>query len=100
MIWAAIALFGVIAVKYYTAVGSRNLEQRLNRVKGALVSARRKLKSTREEQSNVAEDTDEMEERIRRMREIIDDLGTRIKGKEKKEEPVKKRERPPMLMQY
>ena len=63
MIWAAIALFGVIAVKYYTAVGSRNLEQRLNR-------------------------------------EIIDDLGTRIKGKEKKEEPVKKRERPPMLMQY
>ena len=58
------------------------------------------MKSTREEQSNVVEDTDEMEERIRCMREIIDDLGTRITGKEKKEDPVKKRERPLRLMQY
>ena len=99
-IWPAIGLFGVIAVKYYTAVGSKNLEQRLNRVKAALVNARQKLKSAREEQSNVAEDVEEMEERIRRMKEIIDDLGMRMKGREEEEEPVEKIERPNVLMRF
>ena len=97
MIWVAIALFGVIAVKYYTAVGRRNLDERLNRVKGALVDAREKLKSARKEQAEVNEEMEVMEERIRRMKEIIDDLGLRMQVKEEPEEKVEKVEKPVIL---
>ena len=72
----------MVVVKYYTSIGKRKLEERLTRVKTALVDARKKLRSAQNEQAGVTEEMDEMEERIRRMKEREDDLGLRMQGKE------------------
>ncbi len=93
MFWVVVALVSVVVVKYYTSIGKRKLEERLTRVKTALVDARKKLRSAQNEQAGVTEEMDEMEERIRRMKEIMDDLGLRMQSKEQPEEREEKMEK-------
>ena len=48
MFWIFLFMFvGVIGAKYYTAIGTRNLERRLNRVKAGLDKARQALRQER-----------------------------------------------------
>lgn len=78
MFWIFVLLFFlVIGAKYYTAIGSRNLERRLNRVKSALEGARKRLREERERQSAIAVDMELAELRVRYMKELIMDLGLR-----------------------
>ena len=94
MLWAVLALLGVVAVKYYTALGSRNLERRLNRVKSELDDARERLKVAREKQTGATEDEEEETLRMRYMKEMIDDILMRVGARDDNEQrkEVKKEE--------
>ena len=79
MLWIFLILFlGVIGAKYYTAVGSRNLERRLNRVKAALDDAWRKLKTEREKQAEFVDQEELAVLRVRFMKELIEDIQIRL----------------------
>ena len=93
MLWAVLAFLGVGAVKYYTALGSRNLERRLNRVKSELDDARGRLKAAREKQINATEGEEEETLRLRYMKEMIDDIKARLSEREVNEpRPEEKKE--------
>ena len=70
----------VVAVKYYTAVGGRRLERRLNRVRSDLETARRRLRAEREKQEEIRAEEEVAELRLRYMREIIEDIEQRLTG--------------------
>ncbi len=71
---------GVIGAKYYTAIGTRNLERRLNRVKAGLEKARQELRQEREKQTRVSADEELAEMRVRFMKELMQDLQIRLTG--------------------
>ena len=70
----------VIGVKYYTAVGGRRLERRLNQVRADLERSRQRLREEREKQEEIRAEEEEGELRLRYMREIIEDLEHRMTG--------------------
>ncbi len=79
MIWLLFALAaGVIGAKYYTTLGHRKLERRLNRVKSDLEKARRRLKEEHEREKSIAQDEEIAELRLRYMKELIEDLHLRL----------------------
>ena len=67
---------GVIGAKYFTAVGTRNLERRLNRVKAGLDKARADLKREHDRQAQIGADEEMAEMRVRFMKELMQDLKT------------------------
>ena len=69
---------GVIGAKYYTAIGTRNLERRLNRVKAGLEKARQELRQQKERQTQVSADEELAEMRVRFMKELMQDLQIRL----------------------
>ena len=91
MFWVFLLMFvGVIGAKYYTAIGTRNLERRLNRVKAGLDKARQALRQERERQTEIASEEELAEMRVRFMKELMQDLQIRLTGgNEKKEISVK-----------
>ena len=79
MFWVFTLLFlAVVGMKYYTAVGSRNLERRLNRVKRALEEARQRLRTERQRQTEIAEDEEQAELQVRYMKELMMDMQVRL----------------------
>lgn len=79
MFWVFVILFLlVVGAKYFTAIGTRNLERRLNRVKSALEGARNRLRAERERQAGVATQVELTELRVRYMKELIQDLNLRL----------------------
>ncbi len=79
MFWVFILLFlGVIGAKYYTALGTRNLERRLNRVKNELERARSRLREEHQKQSNASHQEESQELQVRYMRELIQDIQIRL----------------------
>jgi hypothetical protein len=81
MFWIFLLMFmGVIGAKYYTAIGTRNLERRLNRVKAGLEKARQELRQEREKQTRVSADEELAEMRVRFMKELMQDLQIRLTG--------------------
>lgn len=79
MFWIFLILFlAVIGAKYYTAVGTRNLERRLNKVKDDLEAARQRLREERQKQSDIAEEEEHSELRVRYMKELIHDIQIRL----------------------
>lgn len=81
MFWVFLFMFaGVIGAKYFTAIGTRNLERRLNRVKAGLDKARQALNQEREKQTSVASDEEMAEMRVRFMKELMQDLQIRLTG--------------------
>jgi len=73
-----VALTGVFIVKYYTSVEMRKLERRLEKVKEDLTQVKGKLKDAQEDTSGAQEDEDSFEERVRRIKETIEDLEIRL----------------------
>ena len=86
MFWLIIGSLGVVFTKYYTAVGSRKLHRRINKVKLDLEHVRRRLKEVRQEQHNMSHDEEEVLQRVRYTKELIDDLRIRLSSSE--QEPV------------
>lgn len=79
MFWVFIILFLlVIGAKYYTAVGTRNLERRLHRVKTTLEGSRNRLREERERQASVAVQVELTELRVRYMKELMQDIQIRL----------------------
>ena len=78
MFWLIISSLGVIFVKYYTSVGSRKLHHRINKVKYDLITTRRRLKEVRGEGYDIAQEEELAIQRVRYMKEMIDDLHLRI----------------------
>jgi anti-sigma28 factor (negative regulator of flagellin synthesis) len=75
--WLITTLAGVFMVKYYTAVEMRKLERRLERVKEDLTQVKSKL-SDAQGDTNRAREEDSFEERVRRIKETIEDLEIRL----------------------
>ncbi|MDA0709066.1 MAG: hypothetical protein O3B73_02510 [bacterium] len=81
MFWIFLMMFsGVIGAKYFTAVGTRNLERRLNRVKAGLTKARADLKREHDRQAQIGADEEMAEMRVRFMKELMQDLQIRLSG--------------------
>ena len=102
MIWVLFALVCVVGVKYYTALGSRSLERRLNRVKRDLDTSKQNLKAHREKFSETSQEEEEVEQRVRFAKEMIEDLKLRLNSKEEKEPQVEPKEEPavPAFMRF
>ena len=98
MLWAVLAFLGVGAVKYYTALGSRNLERRLNRVKSELDDARERLKAAREKQAGATEGEEEETLRVRYMKEMIDDIKVRLSTRDDSEQRSEEKKEEILLM--
>ena len=78
MMYALLALVGVFIVKYYTAVEMRKLERRLMRVKEDLIAVKSKLTDAEEVTNESREEEEAFEERVRRIKETIEDLEVRL----------------------
>jgi predicted nucleic acid-binding Zn-ribbon protein len=78
MIYAMLALLGVFVVKYYTAVEMRKLERRLMRVKEDLIAVKSKLADAQGDTNESREEEEGFEERVRRIKETIEDLEIRL----------------------
>ena len=76
--WVLFSLTGVFVVKYYTSVEMRKLERRLDRVKEDLTAVKGKLSEAQGDTSEAREDEDSHEERVRRIKETIEDLEIRL----------------------
>ena len=78
MVYAMLALLGVFVVKYYTAVEMRKLERRLMRVKEDLIAVKSKLADAQGDTNESREEEEAFEERVRRIKETIEDLEIRL----------------------
>ena len=78
MFWVILGAIAVLFSKYYTAVGSRKLHRRINKVKLDLEAARRRLKEVREQEYDTSREEEEAIQRLRYAKEIIDDLRLRL----------------------
>ncbi|MBS11058.1 MAG: hypothetical protein CME19_05575 [Gemmatimonadetes bacterium] len=72
------AFAGVLGVKYYTSMGMRKLEHRLRGVQQDLDKVKGLKKEKEDEQKEMADEEDLCEERIRSMKDIINDLEYRL----------------------
>ena len=89
MVYAMLALLGVFIVKYYTAVEMRKLERRLMRVKEDLIAVKSKLADAQGDTNESREEEEAFEERVRRIKETIEDLEIRLTtSKEEQENEV------------
>ena len=77
--WLITTLAGVFIVKYYTAVEMQKLERRLERVKEDLTQVKSKLSDAQDDTNHAREDEDASEERVRRIKETIEDLEIRLR---------------------
>jgi hypothetical protein len=80
--WALFTAVIVFGVKYYTSVEMRKLERRLNKVKEDLHLAKDKHSQAQDGQNNVQKEEILFEERVRRMKETIEDLQVRLTSKD------------------
>ena len=79
ILWLTLGLI-VVGVKYYTGVGARRLERRLNKVKADLGKAKKLLRERKESYAEDKEKEELGELRVRNMRELIEDMKNRIDG--------------------
>lgn len=88
--WLLFSLLGVFVVKYYTAVEMRKLERRLERVKEDLTQVKGKLSDAQSDTEKAREEEDAFEERVRRIKETIEDLEIRLTtaGEEREDQMV------------
>ncbi|HAA74673.1 TPA: hypothetical protein DCE37_06085 [Candidatus Latescibacteria bacterium] len=87
--WLLFSLLGVFIAKYYTAVEMRKLERRLQRVKEDLTQVKGKLSDAQTDTEKAREEEDVFEERVRRIKETIEDLEIRLTtANEEREDPM------------
>lgn len=78
LIWTLAALLMVVGVKYYTSLEMRKLERRLEAVKEGLQQAKDRHKTTQDSQEETETQEANQTERIRVMKEIMQDLQDRL----------------------
>jgi len=78
MIWVLIMVVMVIGVKFYTATRMRDLERRLNEVKESLHEKKDEFNAAQTQQTEVQTEENGQTERIRLMKELIDDIQIRL----------------------
>lgn len=76
--WALFSLLVVAGVKYYASVRMRQLERRLRLVKDDLLKAKDQYRGVHDKENEVESDESHFEERIRRMKEVIQDVQLRL----------------------
>lgn len=84
--WALFTAIIVFGVKYYTSVEMRKLERRLNKVKEDLRLAKDKHQQAAERQDNVQKEEELFQERVRRMKETIEDLQLRLTSRDEEDQ--------------
>ncbi len=96
MIWVLWITLGlcVVGVKYYTAVGGRRLERRLNRVKADLGKAKQRLRDQREKESDTSHEEEVTEMRVRSMKELMDDMRVRLQSSDARPKVVDEKAKP------
>ena len=80
--WALFTAVVVFGVKYYTSVEMRKLERRLGKVKEDLGLAKDRHQQAQDRADGVQKEEVLFEERVRRMKETIEDLQLRLTSKE------------------
>jgi septal ring factor EnvC (AmiA/AmiB activator) len=84
-----VAFSGVVGVKYYTSMGMRKLERRLRGVQYDLDKVKKERREKEDEQNEMSDEEEKCEERIRSMKDIINDLEYRLTtSKEEEQEPI------------
>jgi F0F1-type ATP synthase membrane subunit b/b' len=78
LIWTLAALLMVVGVKYYTSLEMKKLERRLETVKDGLQQAKDRHKTTQNKQEETEAEEAGQAERIRIMKEIIQDQQDRL----------------------
>ena len=76
--WAFFALLVVAGVKYYASVKMRQLERRLRMVKDGLLKVKEEYRDVHDKENTVGSDESLFEDRIRRMKEVIQDVQLRL----------------------
>ena len=84
--WVLFTLLIVVGVKYYTSIEMRKLERRPEKVKNDLQQVKGRLQAAQDRSSSVEMEEHGFEERVRRMKETIEDMQTRLTAKEGEEE--------------
>ena len=85
-IWVIAALGLVVGIKYYTSIQMRRLEHRLNTVKDSLKEVKGMYTEAQATQKGAAEEENHYEERIKFMKEIIQDIQIRLTSSDRPEE--------------
>ncbi len=85
-IWVLVGLFFVVGIKYYTSLQMRRLERRLGTVKDSLLKVKKMYKEAQIRQEEASEEEGYHEERIRYMKEIIQDIQMRLTSSDRPEE--------------
>ncbi|GEM_PF-795718 len=80
--WALFSAVVVFGVKYYTSLEMRKLEQRLNTVKDDLHLAKEKLQQAQDRQMTVQSEEEHAQERLRCVKETIEDIHIRMTAKD------------------
>lgn len=83
-----VALVAVVGVKYYTSMGMRKLERRLRGVQADLDKVKVQRKEKEDEKKEMSGEEDKFEERIRSMKDIINDLEYRLTTSREETEEV------------
>ena len=80
--WIIFSLLTVIIVKYYTSIEMRKLERRLETVKDDLQRVKEKLQAAQDRQHSVHGEEEMYLERVRRMKEVLEDIQMRMTAKD------------------
>ena len=88
LVWVFFSLLGVVSVKYYTSMEMRKLERRLDTVKEDLRRAKAKFESAQRENEEIVAEEELCTERIRAMKDMMQDLNVRLIAAERPEEEL------------
>ena len=88
MFYLLLSFAVVMSVKYYTSMRMGALEKRLRSVRGDLDRVKVQRKETEDEQNSMLDEELSCEDRIRSMKEIIEDLEYRMTISKQEEEEV------------
>lgn len=78
IVWTLFTLLVVVGVKYYTSLEMRKLERRLETVKNGLHQKKDKLQAAQDRQKSVESEETMFVDRLRVMKEIIQDIQFRL----------------------
>ena len=86
--WTIFSGLTVLIVKYYTSIEMRKLERRLETVKEDLQRVKEKLHSAQDRHSVVQGEENMFLERVRRMKEVLEDIQVRLTTKDEADDEV------------
>ena len=94
MFYLLLSFAAVMGVKFYTSMSMGALEKRLREVQRALDRVKVQRKEVENEQNSMLDEEQSCEDRIRSMKEIIEDLEYRLTISQQEETEVILRRRP------